>query len=311
MPVLQTLLRITSFKSPFLSTLVPSIALSYGIQAGVAVPSILAHSERFYDASGSVTYLFLAIPHLRARAAASAAGLAKPAITLSSFNWRQLALSLAIGIWATRLGTFLFRRINKEGSDSRFDKIRDKALPFAGAFFIQATWVAVCSLPVLALNSIPAPILAKLPALLATDAIGLALYAGGISFEALADYQKSVWMEEKKQKKHDEPFLSAGLWSKSRHPNYFGESCLWSGIAVAAGGILVRNIGQSAIGLSGGWPGRIGAASMAAISPAFVTSLLLFVSGIPLSEKKYDEKYGDRKDYQKWKKEVPMFIPKL
>lgn len=50
---------------------------------------------------------------------------------------------------------------------------------------------------------------------------------------------------------------------------------------------------------------------MCGVSPAFVTFLLLKVSGIPLSEKKYDERYGDREDYKKWKRETPMFIPKL
>ena len=50
---------------------------------------------------------------------------------------------------------------------------------------------------------------------------------------------------------------------------------------------------------------------MCGVSPAFVTFLLLKVSGVPLSENKYDKKYGDRKDYQEWKKNTPMFIPKL
>lgn len=75
--------------------------------------------------------------------------------------------------------------------------------------------------------------------------------------------------------------------------------------------MLASNIGQAGIGLPGGLVGRMTALSMAYISPAFVTFLLLKVSGIPLSENKYDKKYGDRKDYQKWKKETPMFIPKL
>jgi steroid 5-alpha reductase family enzyme len=87
------------------------------------------------------------------------------------------------------------------------------------------------------------------------------------------------------------------LWSKSRHPNYFGESTLWTGIAVTAAGVLVSNVGQVGMGLAGGWGGRLLALSMCGVSPAFVTFLLLEVSGVPLSGNKYDKKYGHRKDY--------------
>ena len=84
MAVLSTLLHATAFKSPFLSTLVPSIGLAYAIQAAVAVPSIIAQSERFYDLSGSLTYLSctalsLYLPSIRARYAAAALGSVKPA----------------------------------------------------------------------------------------------------------------------------------------------------------------------------------------------------------------------------------------
>ncbi|KAK5002031.1 hypothetical protein LTR28_011913, partial [Elasticomyces elasticus] len=209
-------------------------------------------------------------------------------------------------------GTFLFSRITSDnGTDSRFENIRSSPPKFLGAFFAQATWVSLCLLPVLALNSIPATTLSVLPFLKLTDIIGIALYIGGLGFEATADAQKSKWMEEKKQKKHSEEFLTHGLWSKSRHPNYFGESTLWTGIATVAGGVLLSNVGQAGMGFAGGLAGKIGALAMAGVSPAFVTFLLLKVSGVPLSENKYDKRYGDREDYQQWKKNTPMFIPKL
>ncbi|KAI4742332.1 DUF1295-domain-containing protein, partial [Aureobasidium sp. EXF-8846] len=239
--------------------LVPSIGLAYAIQAGVAVPSIALQSERFYDLSGSLTYLSctalsLYLPTLRARAAAEtvSAGTAAlpgfPSLLASltskggvqAWNWRQVVLSAAVAIWATRLGTFLFSRITSEdGRDSRFDEIRKSLPKFFGAFFAQATWVSLCLLPVLAVNSIPATTLSALPFLTLTDVLGVALFVGGLGFEATADKQKSQWMEEKKNKKHNEDFLTRGLWSKSRHPNYFGESTLWTGIATVAAGVLV------------------------------------------------------------------------
>ncbi|QIW98702.1 hypothetical protein AMS68_004220 [Peltaster fructicola] len=325
--IVQSLLHLTNYRSPFLRTLIPSIGLAYGIQAAVAIPSIIYQSERFYDASGSLTYisctaLSLLLPTLRARYAASAAGTALPAwpSLLSSFggsgvnawNWRQVVLSAAVTIWAARLGSFLYKRITSdEGKDSRFDDIRGSSGKFLGAFAAQATWVSLCLLPVLAVNSIPATTLAALPIVTLTDVLGLALYIGGITFEATADSQKSKWLAEKKAKKHNEDFLTRGLWSKSRHPNYFGESTLWTGIATASAGVMLSNIGQSGMGFSGSPTARIGALAMAAVSPAFVSFLLLKVSGVPLSENKYDKKYGHRKDYQKWKAETPVFIPKL
>jgi steroid 5-alpha reductase family enzyme len=210
-----------------------------------------------------------------------------------------------------KVGSYLFQRVLADGKDSRFDKIKTSPPAFLVAFTAQATWVSLCLMPVIAINSIPHTLLATLPTIGITDIIGLALYVGGLSFEVTADRQKDKWVQQKKRKEHDEDFLTRGLWSKSRHPNYFGESTLWTGIAVTAAGVLASNVGMVGMGLAGGLGGRLLALGICGISPAFVTFLLLKVSGVPLSENKYDKKYGGRKDYQEWKKNTPMFIPKL
>lgn len=118
MTILGTVLHLTNFRNPFLRTLVPSISAAFALQAAVAVPSIFTQSERFYDLSGSLTYLSvtalsLYLPTLRARAAAAATGSIKPAwpsiisalngtASANGLNWRQVVLSAAVGIWATR-----------------------------------------------------------------------------------------------------------------------------------------------------------------------------------------------------------------
>ena len=211
------------------------------------------------------------------------------------------------------MGTYLFQRILSTGEDSRFKDIRSNPPVFLGAFFAQATWVSLCLLPVLSINALPASLLATLPAsTLITDVIGLALYVGGLSFEVTADRQKDKWLTEKREKKHDEDFLTRGLWSKSRHPNYFGEVTLWSGIAITSAGVMMRHVGQVGMGLAQyGLAGKAIAAAAAGISPAFVAFLVLKVSGVPMSEGKYDKRYGDRKDYREWKENTPMFFPKL
>lgn len=86
---------------------------------------------------------------------------------------------------------------------------------------------------------------------------------------------------------------------------------LWTGIATAAAGVLVTQPIQLALGLSSGVTGPLTAMAMSYVSPAFVSFLLLKVSGVPMSEKKYDKRYGDRKDYQEWKKNTPKLFPKI
>jgi len=114
MALLNSLLHVTNFRNPFIRTLVPSISAAFAIQAAVAVPSILAQSERFYDLSGSLTYisvtaLSLYLPALRARAAASLAGKAQPALPSlldaltgkggpNGLNWRQVVISTAVAV---------------------------------------------------------------------------------------------------------------------------------------------------------------------------------------------------------------------
>jgi len=120
--LINALLHATNYRNPFLRTLVPSIGLAYGIQAACALPSILAQTERFYDLSGSFTYiscvaLSLALPTLRARFGAGGtlgqstawpsllASFGSNAGGVNAWNWRQVVLSAAVTIWATRLGS--------------------------------------------------------------------------------------------------------------------------------------------------------------------------------------------------------------
>lgn len=114
MTLLQTLLRATAFRNPLLRTLAPTLALAYGIQTAVAIPSIAAQTEKYYDLSGSLTYLScvgasLALPYVRARAAGSAAGGLAEYLGKSAgageggvWWWRQAVLSAAVGVWAVR-----------------------------------------------------------------------------------------------------------------------------------------------------------------------------------------------------------------
>lgn len=118
MTLLQTLLRATAFKSPLLRTLIPTVGLAYGIQAAVAVPSIVAQTERYYDLSGSFTYLSctalsLFLPYLRAKNAGTFTGglteyFSSKGLGQGTWWWRQALLSAAVGVWAVRCNIHLY-----------------------------------------------------------------------------------------------------------------------------------------------------------------------------------------------------------
>jgi steroid 5-alpha reductase family enzyme len=206
----------------------------------------------------------------------------------------------------------LFQRVLREGKDSRFDEIKKSPGRFFAAFMAQATWVSLCIMPLMALNAVPTTAFAMLPsAVRLTDVLGLALFAGGFGFEVVADRQKDRWVRQKKAKEHDEEFMTRGLWGRSQFPNYFGEMTLWVGIATLTAGVLVTSPAQGALGLGGSLLTRVGTTSMAFVAPAFTSFVLLKVSGVPLSEKKYDKRYGQRKDYQEWKRNTPKIFPKI
>ena len=111
-----------------------------------------------------------------------------------------------------------------------------------------------------------------------TDVLGFALWIAGFGLEVAADAQKSTWAREKAEKKHEEDFLSKGLWSIVRFPNYSGEITSWVGIATVAGGVFSTLLGVPGSGFPGGFLGRTAAFTAASISPLFVTLLLTKVS---------------------------------
>ena len=118
--------------------------------------------------------------------------------------------------------------------------------------------------------------------------VGLVIWLIGISIEALADGQKSAFRSDPANKNR---FIKTGLWSWSRHPNYFGEILLWFGVAIVAFPVL------------SGWQ------LLSLISPFFVFLLLTRVSGIPLLEKRADEKWGGQADYEAYKKRTSVLVP--
>jgi steroid 5-alpha reductase family enzyme len=246
------------------------VALTYLIQWIVFIPSYLKQTEKFFDLTGSLTYISVITIGLLLSAAIDA---------------RAVLLWALVVIWAVRLGTFLFRRIRKAGKDDRFDELKPSFIRFLNVWTIQALWVTFTMAA--ALVAITTTVRKDLDAY---ALVGFLIWVFGFAFEVIADSQKSRFTADPANK---DRFIQTGLWSKSRHPNYFGEIMLWIGVAVIALPVLT--------GLQ--W--------VALISPLFVALLLTRVSGVPLLEAKADKKWGGQPDYEEYKKKTPVLLPKL
>lgn len=247
-----------------------AVGLIFIIQWLVFIPSFAKQTEKFFDITGALTYISVTLLSI---------------LVSPNVDTRVVLLLIMVVIWAGRLGTFLFRRVNQTGKDDRFDEIKTNFVRFFSTWTLQGLWVSFTLAAALAVITSTTRKDLDLYAL-----IGILIWVLGFSIEATADAQKDRF---RKDPANYGKFIRSGLWSRSRHPNYFGEILLWIGVAVIALPILR------------GWQW------VTLISPIFVTILLTRISGVPMLEKKADQKWGGQEDYEKYKKETPVLIPRL
>jgi steroid 5-alpha reductase family enzyme len=247
-----------------------AVGVAYLIQWLAFIPAYRLQTEKFFDLTGSITYISV---------------ISITALLSKGMDMRSILLWALVVIWAIRLGTFLFRRIRKAGKDDRFDELKPSFIRFLNVWTIQGLWVtftmAAALVAITSMNRKELDIFAI---------IGFLVWILGFSIEVAADTQKSRFGANPENKGK---FIQTGLWSRSRHPNYFGEILLWVGVTIIAFPVLQ------------GWQW------IALISPVFVTLLLTRVSGVPLLEKKADQKWGGQADYEAYKKKTPVLIPRL
>ena len=236
------------------------VVLVFVIQWAAFVPAYLRQTERFFDLTGSLTYIAVAIV----------------AVVLSDeADERSILLLVMVVVWAVRLGSYLVLRIRKAGADARFDAIKPSFPRFLSAWTLQGLWVTLTLAAALAAITTTERV-----SIGTVTAIGIVVWVVGIALEATADAQKSRFRADPANKGR---FIQSGLWSWSRHPNYFGEIVLWVGVALVALPVLR------------GWQW------VTLISPVFVFLLLTRVSGVPLLEKSADERWGGEPEYEAYK----------
>ena len=250
-----------------------AVLLAYVIHWIAYIPAYAFQTEKFYDLTGSVTYLsvvwFVFLSTYQS----------------ISLNFGNLILVLLISIWTIRLGLFLFMRIHKAGEDKRFRTIKTSASQFFMTFTISGLWVTLCSMCALVAISSPEGLVMN-----ALTYVGIILFIIGFGIEIVADNQKTAFRSIEANK---DSFITSGLWSKSRHPNYFGEVLLWFAIAVISFSSLE------------------GLQLITLISPIFTYILLVYVSGVRMLEDMNDKKWADDEEYKSYKKNTPMLFPKL
>ena len=197
-----------------------------------------------------------------------------------------VAKSALILIWAIRLGSFLLVRISRMGHDKRFDEIRTNFRRFMRFFILQgvAAWIIMLPAMIYVFAFVPG----STSSLSSLEIAGIVIASAGFLIEALADYQKSNF--KKKESSKGVPF-TGGLYSIVQYPNYSGEILFWAGVFITTCNMLS------------------GFQWLSIISPIFISSLLIFVSGIPFLEKGRKKTYGHLKEYQEYRKQKKKLFP--
>ncbi|MDA9971453.1 DUF1295 domain-containing protein [Gammaproteobacteria bacterium] len=249
------------------------LVLIFVIQWVAYIPAFIFKTEKFYDLTGSLTYITAISFALYSTN------------TPQNLDLGSLIIGIAIILWAIRLGSFLFMRIHKDKKDGRFDSIKTSFSQFFMTWTLQGMWVFICSSAALVAIANPSGVPINIVFI-----IGLALFILGFVVEIIADNQKSAFRSIAENK---DVFINEGLWARSRHPNYFGEITLWTGITVM--GISTFE----------------GMNYLALFSPIFSYLLLNYVSGVRMLEYRGQKKWGHLDAYKTYKESTPKLIPKI
>ena len=234
----------------------------------VFIPSYIFETEHYFDLTGSLTYVSVTLLAI---------------LFTVDISLRDILLALFVWIWAFRLGSFLFIRVKKAGSDGRFDLMKKDFWWFLMTWTIQGLWVFLTLAMALAAITSESKMAIDIFAV-----IGTLIWIFGFSIEVIADQQKTNFKDDPANKDN---FITVGLWSWSRHPNYFGEMVLWIGIAVIAFPVLI------------GWQ------LVALISPIFVIFLLTRISGITMLESRGYKKWKDDPTYIDYLERTSVLVP--
>ena len=258
-----------------LSLFLITLIVDLGLQLVFGVLSILLKSEKFYDLIGGLTHIICAL--IGVFYDWNVAG----QISLEA----KLIQALCICCWAGKLGGFLLYRVIKAGGDKRFDDAKNSPIKLMIVWILQGLWVYMNILPSLFMWE------TSKKNMNFVSIIGWVVFLFGLVFETVADYQKTMFRNDPSNKGR---FISSGLWSISRHPNYFGEIVLWYGLFISAAPYF-----------SSQW------AYFSFLCPTATALQICFVTGIPLLEKSGIERWGNEPEYARYVHSTGVLVPWL
>jgi steroid 5-alpha reductase family enzyme len=200
---------------------------------------------------------------------------------ITGITLRSSIVTLLITIWGMRLAIHIYRRNKNKPEDYRYLAWRKEwkyfyVRSYIQIYLLQGLFLYLIALPFLFINKLSTSGITLL------DFIGVIVWLIGFYFESTGDAQLKEFITNPSNKGK---IMNEGLWKYSRHPNYFGEVTQWWGIFILA------------LSLPNGF--------LTVIGPLTITILILFVSGIPLLEKKRE----GRPDWEEYKKQTSIFIP--
>jgi steroid 5-alpha reductase family enzyme len=204
-------------------------------------------------------------------------------ITVQNPTIQAYVISGLVILWGLRLFLYISIRNFKKPEDYRYQDMRKKwgnnhprIQAFFKVFMIQGVFMFIISAPIhfvfISVESVD----------LAWIIIGIVLFLIGFYFEAVGDIQLRKFISNPTNKGR---IMQSGLWRYTRHPNYFGETVMWWSIF-----IIIVSVDWGFISI---------------IGPLTITYLLVFVSGVPLLEKKY----ASKPDFIEYSKKTSMFFP--
>lgn len=195
---------------------------------------------------------------------------------------RGLLVNILVSIWGIRLAWHIHSRNKNKTEDYRYMAWRKEwgSLFYFRSYFqvylLQGFLLFITATPIMVVNKNKGLSLGWL------DFVGLLVWIIGFYFEARGDFELNQFIKNPANKGK---IMQTGLWAYTRHPNYFGEVTLWWGI-------YIISLGSAPFFYS-------------IVGPLTITTLILFVSGIPLLEKKY----VGNPDFEEYKKRTSIFIP--
>ena len=202
-----------------------------------------------------------------------------------SLVFRSYLTLFLVSIWGLRLSLYLHLRNSGHGEDFRYQKMRQKRgkafwwQSFFTIYLLQGVLAIVVSLPLFATLKDPGG-----PGVGVFDVLGLLVFSVGLLFEVGGDYQLSKF---KKDPANKGKLLTSGLWSLTRHPNYFGDACVFWGFYLIS------------LSSSFGWAMFIG--------PLVMTIMLRYISGAAHLEKSLSK---TKPGYKEYVENTPCFMPK-